>query len=140
VRAKKGKVKKHQDGERSSHRKKDMSKIKCFACQQYGHYAGQCPTKKKKKGGNGMQVEVVALTKTQVDEFAKKFEEEFLLVSQHSSGTMLVGAWLIDSGATCHMTGARELFESFTESDLDLHVELGVGTKYVAGGFGTIPF
>ena len=35
---------KQHDGE-----KKDMSKVKCFACQKMGHYAGQCPNKKKKK-------------------------------------------------------------------------------------------
>ena len=29
---------KQQDGE-----KKDMSKVKCFACQKFGHYVGQCP-------------------------------------------------------------------------------------------------
>jgi hypothetical protein len=26
--------------------KKDLSKIKCFACHKYGHYASQCPEKK----------------------------------------------------------------------------------------------
>ena len=35
---------KQQDGE-----KKDMRKVKCFACQKFGHYTGQCPNKKKKK-------------------------------------------------------------------------------------------
>jgi hypothetical protein len=64
-----------------------------------------------------------------VDEFAKKFEQtKFLLVSQTSLGTITASAQLIDSGATCHMTGARELFEIFTESDSDMHVELGMGT------------
>ena len=29
--------------------KKDLSTVKCFACQKLGHYAGQCPQKKKKK-------------------------------------------------------------------------------------------
>ena len=28
--------------------KKDMSKVKCFACHKMGHYAGQCPNRKKK--------------------------------------------------------------------------------------------
>jgi hypothetical protein len=28
--------------------KKDMRKVKCFACHKFGHYAGQCPNKKKK--------------------------------------------------------------------------------------------
>ena len=33
---------KHQEGQ-----KKDLSIVKCFACQKLGHYAGQCPQKKK---------------------------------------------------------------------------------------------
>jgi hypothetical protein len=82
-----------------------MRKFKCFACHKFGHYAGQCLH--RKKGGNEMQPDVAALEKTQVDEFAKKFEQtKFLLVSQTSLGTISDGAWLIDSGATCHMTGA----------------------------------
>jgi hypothetical protein len=32
-------------------KKKDLSKIKCFSCHKNGHYASQCPEKKKK--GNG---------------------------------------------------------------------------------------
>ena len=35
---------KQQDGQ-----KKDLSTVKCFACQKMGHYAGQCPNKKKKQ-------------------------------------------------------------------------------------------
>ena len=35
---------KQHDGE-----KKDMSKVKCFAYQKFGHCVGQCPNKKKKK-------------------------------------------------------------------------------------------
>jgi hypothetical protein len=30
-----------------SESKKDMRKVKCFACHKFGHYAGQCPNKKK---------------------------------------------------------------------------------------------
>jgi hypothetical protein len=45
---------------------------------------------------------------------------------------------LIDSGASCQMTGAREVFKSFTESDSDLYVELGMGTKHVVQGSNAI--
>jgi hypothetical protein len=102
----KGKVRKNTGGDSSSQAGtgKDLSKVKCFHCHKKGHYASQCP--ERKKGGNRTQPEVVASTKAQVDEFAKKFEHEFLLVSHLSSGTISVGAWLLDSGATCHMTGA----------------------------------
>ena len=71
---------------------------------------------------------VVVLAKAQAGEFARKFEQELLLVSHLSSSTILIGAWLLDSVTTCYMIGARELFESFIESDLDVYLELGVGT------------
>jgi hypothetical protein len=29
-------------------KKKDMSKVRCLACHKTGHYASQCPNKKKK--------------------------------------------------------------------------------------------
>jgi hypothetical protein len=138
--AKKGKFKKKVSGESTSQddKKKDMSKVKCFACHKFGHYGGQCLNK---KGGNETQSKVVVSAKTQIDEFAKKFEKiEFLLVSQTSLGTILASIWLIDSGSTCHMTGARYLFESSTESDSDVHVELDMGTKHAVKGSRTVPF
>jgi hypothetical protein len=36
-------------GESSSRQKRDMSTVRCFACGEMGHYAGQCPKKKKKR-------------------------------------------------------------------------------------------
>jgi hypothetical protein len=38
------------------------------------------------------------------------------------------------------MIGAWDLFESFTESDSDLYVELGMGTKHAVQGSGTLSF
>jgi hypothetical protein len=34
---------------RGGEQQRDMSKVRCFACNQLGHYAGQCTKKKKKK-------------------------------------------------------------------------------------------
>jgi len=57
--AKKGKFKKFANGESTSQEdKKDMRKVKYYACRKFGHYANQCLN--KNKGGNKMQPEVVA--------------------------------------------------------------------------------
>ena len=42
-----------------------MSKVKCFACHEFGHYVVQCPNKKKKK-------QVVAFA--DMEEFSSKLE------------------------------------------------------------------
>jgi hypothetical protein len=38
-------------GESNNGQKRDMSKVKCFVCKKLGHYVGQCPNTKKKRGG-----------------------------------------------------------------------------------------
>jgi hypothetical protein len=48
--------------------------------------------------------------------------------------------WLVDSRASCHMTGAWDLFDNFTETSSDLFVELGMGTKHVVRGSGIVSF
>jgi hypothetical protein len=34
-----------------------MSKVKCFVCKKFMHYAGQCPNIMKKKGGTIATIE-----------------------------------------------------------------------------------
>jgi hypothetical protein len=44
-------------------KKKDLSKVKCFACHKHGHYASQCPQQKKgreKQHASSTEVEEVA--------------------------------------------------------------------------------
>ena len=62
-------------GKQQGDQKKDLSKVKCFACQKFGHYDGQCPNKKKKKK--------TAASK-EVDDYAVKLEREFSLFVGHS--------------------------------------------------------
>jgi hypothetical protein len=38
------------------------------------------------------------------------------------------------------MIGAREVFERFTDSDSEMHVEFSMGTMHAVKGYKTVPF
>jgi len=80
-----------------------LSKIKCFSGHNNGHYASQCPEKKKK--GNG-KTHTATSTETELEEFAAKFEKDYSVVSCISTSTIVRSAWLLDSGASRHMIEA----------------------------------
>lgn len=54
-----------------------------------------------------MQPSVVVSVEAQ-EEFSKKFEMEFSLISYLSSSTLEFGAWLLDNGTTRDMTRTQE--------------------------------
>jgi hypothetical protein len=74
-----------------------------------------------------------------VEEFAKRFEEDFCLVACMSSSTV-TDVWYVDSGASCHMNGRKEFFSSLKEGGVNLHIELGDDARYKAQGIGTVSF
>jgi hypothetical protein len=80
----------------------DLSKVRCFVCNQYGHLAAQCLERKKKEEGP------IAAVKTTIEEFTDKFDREFSLFTLASSvgsiGFVSDRRWIIDSGESCHMT------------------------------------
>jgi hypothetical protein len=115
-------------------KKKDFSKIKCFACHKLGHFASQCPNKKCKKKSH-----MAASASTEVDEFAARFEDEFSLIACLSSSVSLV-VWYVDSGASSHMTGMQEYFSSLQEEEMDLMIKMGNNAKCRATGHGAMTF
>jgi hypothetical protein len=48
--------------------------------------------------------------------------------------------WYIDSGASSHMTGAREFFTDLSEGDVELDIELGDDSMVKAVGRGKVTF
>jgi hypothetical protein len=95
---------------------RDLSKVRCYCCNQLGHLASHCPErKKKKKESEGPETAAT----TTIEDFASKFDREFSLVTLVSS----VGSggfrgdvrWIVDSGASNHMTGIWRVFPDFTE-------------------------
>ena len=52
-------------------KKKDLSRVRCYACNAFGHYAGQFPNKKRGKQEKEEQVARVA----KIESFTAKFEK-----------------------------------------------------------------
>ena len=134
--AAKGKKKADKKGPKAGDKKKsggeqqhDMCKVKCFACHKFGHYAVQCPNKKK---------QVVA--SVDMEEFACKFDREFSLVTCLATCSVSSSVWCIDSGASAHMSGIRECFSELNERGLSVEVELGDDRVVRAVGRGTVSF
>ena len=48
--------------------------------------------------------------------------------------------WYIDTGASCHMTGAQEFFSELGEGALDIEIVLGDDCTVRAVGVGTVTF
>jgi hypothetical protein len=88
-----------------------LSKVRCYCCNQLGHLASQClERKKKRKEQEGPDT----ATTTTMEDFSSKFDMEFSLVTLVSSVSSVgfVGdrSWIVDSGASCHMTRIWRVF------------------------------
>jgi hypothetical protein len=121
----------------SHEHRKDNSRIQCFRCDKYGHIARDCPA--RKKGRQLASTVNVDPEPHQRDEDIK--DEAFFFISA-LSGTVPTNndIWLIDSGASRHMTGYRDQLIDLVEKESHLHVVLGDNAKYTMKGVGTSTF
>lgn len=119
--------------------KKDLSKVRCFTCSQYGHFVFECPEKKKKK----KEEDTIVVASTEVEDFVRRFKKEFSLfslISSSSSGVVQNGSWYIDSGASRHMTGIWHIFRIISESGPDQFVQSKGGQARAVRGVRNVRF
>lgn len=98
-------------------KQKDLSKVKCCNCGEMGHFLSRCLMKKKgddekKKEKQGTGVTISA----EIDDLTRRLEEEdFAMISHFSQGTVDEDGSYVDNGATKHMIGLHEVFETLAE-------------------------
>ena len=103
-----GKGKKFPSKSEAKGKKQDLSKVKCFHCHKQGHFATNCPQKKKNK-------KVVGAAAGEA--LASQFELHFSLISCLVSSYM-GSVWYLDSSVSFHMTIDKELFSDLEDKDL----------------------
>jgi hypothetical protein len=109
-----------------------MSKVKCFVCKKFGHYVGQCPNRRKKKGST------TATTK-EID-FQTQFQRECAFLTCCTSVETTPRIWYIDSGALSHMTGYQEHFSDLRDTEVRIEISLGDDRVVTIAGVGTVAF
>lgn len=95
---KKWKGKKYKSKEESGQRgkNKDLSRIKCFHCHEFKHYAMKCPHKNESKKTIGVAGEALA----------SQFKLDFTLIACMFS-IVMGSVWYLDNGASFHMMGNK---------------------------------
>lgn len=119
---------------RGGEQQRNMSKVRCFACNQLGHYVGQCPNKKKKKKQG------VTAAIAEEEEFASQFERECSLIVCCLIVESPSKVWDIDNGASSHMSGVREHFTDLRDPEIMLEIVLGDDTIIKATEHDTVSF
>jgi hypothetical protein len=124
---------------KSNEKKKDLSKVRCFACHKTGHYTSQCSNKKEKKS------EPEVPTSTNIAEFVERHEREFffLMIGPLGSGFLVfedIEVWFVDSGAFRHMKRMRLVFPSLSETNSECCVIFGTSPQLAVKGVGSVRF
>jgi hypothetical protein len=121
----------------SEHKKKDMSKVQCFRCDKYVYYVKNCPTwKKGKQHDSTVNVDSKPPHRNSRNE-SMNDEYYFFISSLSSMVPTSNDIWLIESGASKHMTGYREHLIDLVEKEFHFHVVLGDDAKYIVKGVGS---
>ncbi len=100
---------------------------KCFNCGIIGHRSVDCRKPRRRKP-------MEAATPADASQYLFKLEEEM----NNSAGVSITDQWIVDSGATSHMTSDAEWLQDLVTFDVAKVVRLGDGRKLSATGSGTV--
>lgn len=101
--------------------KGDSKPGKCFKCKKYGHWKQDCTVGK--------------VDQNSVNAKSNAFVSEVVLMAESIDAQ----DWVIDSGASDHMTNRREWFSEYKPLENPIPVRIGNGDTIYANGVGDIP-
>lgn len=111
--------KKENRGRSSSKMPRDMLKVQCHYCKDFGHYKFDCPNLKGKKKDNSEQQANVAVEESEAETLVAMISPEtiqlrngYATLSIQSVATDSKNGWILDSRCSYHMTPHRGWFSS----------------------------
>ena len=122
----------------------DMSNIICYNCNKLGHYARDCFSEKRKGRYHASTAEAN-------EEPQNKRSKEYNVADKKKKQIMLISAligsisnnketWLVDSGASRHMTRYHSALTDLMEQKSSIEIEMGDETTYPIQGIGSTSF
>lgn len=115
--------------------KLDKSKIICYKCQKKGHFAKECRGEKKPRNIEKQDVRHKSYQSSQQGNYSAFIHENNILNTQFNLDNEV---WILDSGATSHMTYRRDFLSDFEAFNDDTVVVLGNGQELTIKGKGNV--
>ena len=112
--------------------------LRCYHCGQAGHFRRDCP-KRKQRNNSEHKAKTVVGKPPEVKLDDHPHESAFATcTSAGSKGLPQVDKWLVDSGASSHMTSNKKTLANFREFKKPEKVGLGDGHTVDAIGVGNV--
>jgi hypothetical protein len=126
---------KFQKGQR---RERDFSSYQCYHCDKMEHIVKHCPARREEYKRKNKRHDAHAVEDEEPPtKMIKEQIEDYVLISALSvSVSPSEDTWLIDSGASKHMTGQRDILSCHSEKKFSHKVTLGDDYQYPIKGVG----
>jgi transposase InsO family protein len=119
-------------------KERDYSSVQCYHCDKMGHIARHCPTRREeyKRKNKRHHAHAVEDEEPPAKMLREQIKDYVLISALSGSVTPGEDTWLIDSGASKHMTGQRDILSCISEKKFSQKVTLGDDYQYPIKGVG----
>ncbi|XP_022014170.1 uncharacterized protein LOC110913657 [Helianthus annuus] len=136
---------KTRDNGKQKDKKRDLSGIKCYRCDKYGHFVSRCQDRLKNNEANMAQAEERnnevdgTFFMMKIDQETIFLNEEKVLPKKFEADSSEKDVWYLHNGANNHMMGNQSYFAELNER-INGSVKFGDGSRVTIKGKGSILF
>jgi hypothetical protein len=117
---------------------RDFSSYQCYHCDKMGHIARHCPARREEYKRKNKRHHAHAVEDEEPPAKMLREQIKYYVLISTLSGSVTPGedTWLIDSGASKHMTVQRDILSCISEKKFSQKVTLGDNYQYSIKGVG----